>query len=67
MKKQPLQIANFQELGLEELSQQEQVSVDGGGFFGDAAYTFGVILKCLHVFTTTAVEYQHSLPPNLKK
>jgi hypothetical protein len=67
MKKQPLKIANFQSLGLEELSQQEQISIEGGGFFKDLFYAVGATAKSLYVFTTTAVEYQHSLPANLKK
>lgn len=33
----------------------------------DISYTLGKAAKCLWYFCKTAVEYQASLPPNLKK
>lgn len=49
------------------LDNKAMVSIEGGSFWEDLAYVAGVTLKCLHVFTKTAAEFQASLPPNLKK
>lgn len=49
------------------LSFNELVTLNGGSIYGDFAYLFGATLRCFREFTKTAVEYQASLPPSLKK
>lgn len=56
---------------VQELSSAEKQLTDGGNdgrsFWGDVAYLAGATLRCIVEFSKQAVEYQHSLPPNLKK
>lgn len=49
------------------LSLNELTALEGGSIYGDLAYLFGATLRCFREFTKTAVEYQASLPPSLKK
>ena len=58
---------DFSDAKLELLSEQELNELNGGSIWGDLAYLAGATLKCLSHFCKTAVEYQHSLPANLKK
>lgn len=53
--------------GIEELSFNEILTIDGGGFWYDFFYVVGATGKAIWTFSKDAVEYQHSLPPNLKK
>lgn len=49
------------------LSFNELTTLNGGSVYGDFAYLLGATLRCFREFTKTAVEYQASLPPSLKK
>jgi hypothetical protein len=53
--------------GIEELSIEETQAIDGGGFWYDFFYTIGATGKAIWTFSKDAIEYQHSLPANLKK
>jgi hypothetical protein len=57
----------FLSAGLSELSFDQAQSIDGGSFWYDAAYLIGATAKVIWTFSKDAVEYQHSLPANLKK
>lgn len=65
MKTNQINLRNFN--GTEELSFEEIQTIDGGGFWYDISYVTAVGLKLIYTFAKDAVEYQHSLPPNLKK
>lgn len=58
---------------MEVLSSDEISLINGGGdtketgFWHDLAYVVGATLACIWEFSRSAAEYQHSLPPNLKK
>lgn len=60
------ELALFEPLGSEELVNIEG-GTDGRSFWGDAVYLVAATARCIYEFTKTAVEYQHSLPANLKK
>ncbi len=53
--------------GLSELSFDQALIVEGGSFWYDAAYLIGATAHAIWEFSKQAVEYQHSLPANLKK
>lgn len=65
MKTKNLDLKNFD--GLNELSIDQLHLIDGGGFWYDISYVTAVAGKLILSFAKDAVEYQHSLPPNLKK
>ncbi|WP_438946351.1 hypothetical protein [Sediminibacterium sp.] len=67
MKTQTIDLSNFK--GLQELSINQMQLIDGGAdeFFQIFGYVLGVGAKVIYTFAKGAVEYQHSLPPNLKK
>lgn len=52
---------------MQPLSSAELLAVEGGSFWGELAYTVGVIARSYYEFVTQASAYQSSLPPNLKK
>lgn len=62
-------LSNFSNCSyLTNLSEDDLFSINGGsGFWEDLAFVAGATAKCIYVFAKTAVEYQHSLPANLKK
>lgn len=55
------------------LSSEELILVNGGeitketSIFEDIAFVLGRTARCIWEFSKTGVEYQHSLPANLKK
>ncbi|WP_026764016.1 hypothetical protein [Sediminibacterium salmoneum] len=53
--------------GITEMSFEEIQTIDGGGFWYDFFYVVGATGKAIWTFSKDAVEYQHSLPANLKK
>jgi len=53
--------------GLSELSSDQTLTIEGGGFWGDVAYLIGATTHAIWKFSKEAMEYQHSLPANLKK
>ncbi len=53
--------------GLSELSSEQMLTIEGGGFWGDLSYIVGATLHSILQFSKQAMEYQHSLPANLKK
>lgn len=53
--------------GLSELSSDQMLTIEGGGFWGDLAYILGATAHSIWQFSKQAMEYQHSLPANLKK
>lgn len=53
--------------GLSELSSEQTLAIEGGGFWGDMAYILGATAHSIWQFSKQAVQYQHSLPANLKK
>ena len=53
--------------GLILMTPLEMVQTDGGNFWYDMAYLSGVAARGLVTFCKTAMHYQASLPPNLKK
>lgn len=65
MKNNQMNLRNF--TGIEELSLEEIKTIEGGGFWYDISYITAVGLKLIYTFAKDAVEYQRSLPPNLKK
>lgn len=66
MRNQIIDLSNLK--GLQELSIDQMQSIDGGGEFWERlSFTLGVTAKVIYTFAKDAVEYQHSLPPNLKK
>lgn len=59
---------NLNSYDLFELNISETFSIQGGtDFWEDAAYLISATVKTIYVFAKTAVEYQASLPANLKK
>ncbi len=54
-------------LNLVALTNSELLSIDGGSFFEDLAYAAGFTLRVIYEMGQIAGEFQHSLPPNLKK
>jgi hypothetical protein len=60
-----------QELNLTTLSVYEMESIVGGnedlGPWGKVAFYIGLAARSLWEFSRSAMEYQASLPPNLKK
>ncbi len=65
MKTKNLDLNNFK--GLTEMTNDQMQLIDGGGFWYDISYVTAVTAKLILTFAKDAVEYQHSLPPNLKK
>lgn len=66
MKNQTIDLSNFK--GLQALSIDQMQSIDGGGEFWErVSFALGVTAKIIYTFAKDAVEYQHSLPANLKK
>lgn len=65
MTKTTIDLSRFD--GLKELSLDQLQSIEGGSFWYDAAYFIGATAKAIWTFTQDAVEYQSSLPANLKK
>lgn len=66
MKSNAIDLSSFK--GLQELSVDQMQSIDGGGEFWDrVSYAAGVFSKVIYTFAKDAIEYQQSLPPNLKK
>jgi len=63
--KNQINLRNFTDV--EELSFEEIQTIDGGGFWYDFFFTIGATGKAIWTFSKDAVEYQHSLPANLKK
>jgi hypothetical protein len=53
--------------GLSELSSEQMLTIEGGGFWEDFAYLLGATAHSIWQFSKQASEYQHSLPANLKK
>ncbi|MDP1845003.1 MAG: hypothetical protein Q8K64_16430 [Sediminibacterium sp.] len=50
------------------LSNEEMISINGGSnAWEDLAYIAGRTIRCIWEFSKGAIEYQHSLPANLKK
>jgi hypothetical protein len=68
-----LRSMNTDKFNVELLSDQELIQIDGGkmspgtSFAYDVAYVFGAIARGIKEFAQGAMEYQASLPPNLKK
>lgn len=58
---------NLADSFLISMSNEELNELNGGSFWGDVAFVAGATITCIKVFCKTAIEYQHSLPPNLKK
>ncbi len=56
-----------QTFDMHQLNPDELLSINGGGFWKDLFYTIGATAKSIWTFSKTASEFQHSLPPNLKK
>lgn len=65
MKNNQINLANFK--GLDSLTNEQLLTIEGGGFWYDISYVSAVTLKVIFTFAKDAVEYQHSLPANLKK
>lgn len=53
--------------GLNELSSEQMLTIEGGGFWGDMFFIVGATAHSIWQFSKQAMEYQHSLPANLKK
>lgn len=53
--------------GFSELSSEQTLTIEGGGFWRDVAYLIGATTHSIWQFSKQAMEYQHSLPANLKK
>ena len=50
------------------ISNEEMIAINGGSnAWEDLAYITGRPLRCIWEFSKGAIEYQHSLPANLKK
>ena len=55
------------------LSEEELILINGGeitrdsSIFEDFAFVFARTVRCIWEFSKGAVQYQHSLPANLKK
>lgn len=65
MKNNQINLENFK--GLNSLTEEQLLTIDGGGFWYDISYFSAVTMKVIFTFAKDAVEYQHSLPANLKK
>jgi len=65
MKKNQIKLEGFE--GLNSLTPEQLLNIDGGGFWYDISYVTAVTMKVIFTFAKDAVEYQHSLPANLKK
>lgn len=65
MKQTTIDLSKFN--GLNELSFEQLNAIEGGSFWYDAAYLIGTTAKVIWTFAQDAIEYQHSLPANLKK
>jgi hypothetical protein len=71
MKQTAIDVARFE--GMRELSLDQLQSIEGGGptpessFWYDIGYVAAASLKTFWTFAKTAVDYQSSLPANLKK
>jgi bacteriocin-like protein len=71
MKQTAIDVSRFE--GMSELSIEQLQCIEGGGpspetsFWYDLPYLAGATLKAAWTFAKSAVEYQHSLPANLKK
>ncbi|MBL7838599.1 MAG: hypothetical protein JNJ75_00515 [Cyclobacteriaceae bacterium] len=60
---------------LKVLSSEDAMNIFGGdtgptketSFAYDVAYFFGATIRCIWEFSSGAMEYQQSLPANLKK
>lgn len=65
MKQTTIDLSRFD--GIYELSFDQLQSIEGGSFWYDVSYLIGATAKAIYTFSTEAMEYQHSLPANLKK
>jgi hypothetical protein len=70
MKQTAIEVSGFE--GLSELSLEQLQCIEGGvdegtSFWYDVFYTIGATAKGIVTFAKTAMDYQSSLPANLKK
>ncbi|MCF1715263.1 hypothetical protein L0U88_11555 [Flavihumibacter sp. RY-1] len=70
MKQTAIDVSRFE--GMSELSMEQLQCIEGGidegtSFWYDVFYTIGATAKGIITFAKTAMDYQSSLPPNLKK
>lgn len=63
--KQSISLLKYE--GFSEISSDQMLTIEGGGFWGDLSYLIAATTHAIWKFSKEAMEYQHSLPANLKK
>lgn len=67
MKKNIIAFESFNGFNLHSENELQAINGGDGSGWGSLAWLVGRTARCIWEFSKTAIEYQHSLPPNLKK